>query len=166
MGEEISGSVVSTPLGFDATVTTLLAPLVVGKRVELLPEDETMLPGLAERMFGKSDDAGDGDGAVKESLLFKITPAHLEALEYVERRVETSLSRHVVVIGGEQLGAERVRRWKQEWLPEARFVNEYGPTETVVGCSVWELGGGDEEQEEQKLKELEGRVAAPIGQPI
>src|SRR5216683_1084748 len=105
LDEGISGSVVSTPLSFDATVTTLLPPLTVGKQVELLTEDDATLNRLAERMFGE------------EARLFKITPAHLEALEYVERKRGVGKGRHVVVVGGEQLGAERLRRWKEEWLP-------------------------------------------------
>ena len=31
----------------------------------------------------------------------------------------------------------QVVNWKQMRLPEATFVNEYGPTETVVGCSIF-----------------------------
>src|SRR5258708_3522013 len=148
LDEGISGAVVSTPLSFDATVTTLRPPLTGGKQVELLTGDERTLDRLAERMFGE------------EARLFKITPAQLEALEYVERKTETSPGRHVVVVGGDQLGAERLKRWKSEWLPESRFVNEYGPTETVVGCSIWELLGANE------LNGLEGKAAAPIGRPI
>jgi len=68
--------------------------------------------------------------------------------------------RHRIVIGGEQLGAQRLRRWKEELLPNASYVNEYGPTETVVGVSVWEL------KDERGLKELAGEIAAPIGRPI
>src|SRR5258708_37995339 len=121
LNEGIRGSVVSTPLSFDATVTTLLPPLVRGGQVELLTEDETTLNRLAERMFGE------------EATLFKITPAHLEALEYVERENEVSRGRHVGVGGGEQLGAERLRRWKEGGLPGARFVHEYVPPWRVVG---------------------------------
>src|SRR5260370_42352755 len=102
LNEGIGGSVVSTPLSFDATVTTLLPPLVRGGQVELLTEDETTLNRLAERMFGE------------EATLFKITPAHLEALEYVERENEGSRGRHVVGGGGEQLGEERRRGWQEE----------------------------------------------------
>src|ERR1022692_2204968 len=51
LGEEIKGSVVSSPLSFDATLTTLLPPLLVGKWVDLLPDDETTLSRLAERLF-------------------------------------------------------------------------------------------------------------------
>ena len=149
LGGKIEGSVVSSPLSFDATLTTLLTPLIAGKQVELLPDDETTMGRLAERLF-----------EAEAGLLFKITPAHLEALEYIERPVEVGTAAHVIVIGGEQLGAQVLRKWKGELLPEASFVNEYGPTETVVGCSIWTLS------DEQGLEELEGMAAAPIGRPI
>jgi len=149
LGDGIEGSVVSTPLCFDATLTTLLAPLVVGKAVELLPEDESTISRLAERLFGG-----------EEGWLFKMTPSHMEALEYVERPREEGEAAHVVVVGGEQLSSQRLRRWKRELLPEAIYFNEYGPTETVVGCSVWKLADG------RGMEELESLTAAPIGRPI
>ncbi len=147
--EGIKGSVVSSPLSFDATLTTLMTPLVAGGSVELLEEDEGLIERLADRMFG-----------TEEGLLFKVTPSHLEALEYVDRSRRESDARHVVVVGGEQLRAELVRRWKGEMLREAVFVNEYGPTEAVVGCSVWEL------RDDEGMRKLEGMVGAPIGRPI
>jgi amino acid adenylation domain-containing protein len=149
LGEGIVGGVVSSPLSFDATLTTLLGPLACGKRVELLAEDEGTLERLAEKLF----EGGEG-------WLFKITPAHLEALEYVERGEREGRAGHRIVVGGEQLGAQRLKRWKGELLPNAVFVNEYGPTEAAVGCSVWEV------RDREGLKELEGLAAAPIGRPI
>ncbi|HWW77506.1 MAG TPA: amino acid adenylation domain-containing protein, partial [Pyrinomonadaceae bacterium] len=145
----VAGSVVSSPLGFDATLTTLLAPLVAGRRVELLPDDDTLMDSLAARLFGSA-----------EPLLFKLTPAHLEALQYVERPALTTRAAHVIVVGGEQLGAPLLTKWKRELLPASTFVNEYGPTEAVVGCTVWTLS------DEEGLAELEGKAAAPIGRPI
>jgi non-ribosomal peptide synthetase component F len=68
--EAMEGSVVSSPLSFDATLTTLLAPLLVGRSVELLPDDEQLMEQLAERLF-----------AAGGNKLFKLTPAHLEALQ-------------------------------------------------------------------------------------
>src|SRR5258708_6087482 len=114
----MKGSVVSTPLAFDATVTTLLPPLVTGGQVELLTEDDATLNRLAERKFGEG------------GRLFKITPAHLVAMEDVARKrcvcsggqVEVgggAQGGNVVGVGGEQLGAEGLRRWKEEWLPAA-----------------------------------------------
>jgi amino acid adenylation domain-containing protein len=149
LAEGVEGSVVSSPLGFDATLTTLLAPLVAGRKVELLPDDESVMDELAGRLFGS-----------EEALLFKLTPAHLEALQYVERPAEAGAAAHVIVVGGEQLGAALLRKWKGELLPKATFVNEYGPTEAVVGCTTWTLFDGT------GLAELEGRAAVPIGRPI
>jgi amino acid adenylation domain-containing protein len=147
--EAIEGSVVSSPLSFDATLTTLLAPLLAGRSVELLADDERLMAQLAERLF-----------AATGNKLFKLTPAHLEALQYVERPQAVGHAAHVLVLGGEQLSATLLRRWKRELLPEASFVNEYGPTETVVGCSVWWL------REETELEQLAGLTAAPIGRAI
>jgi len=46
------------------------------------------------------------------------------------------------VIGGENLFAENLRFWR-EVSPTTRLINEYGPTETVTGCSIYELQSGD-----------------------
>jgi amino acid adenylation domain-containing protein len=146
---DVAGSVVSSPLCFDATLTTLLPPLLAGKPVWLLPDDEQTLARLHERLF-----------APDEAWLFKITPAHLEALSYIERGSDTGTAAHRIVVGGEQLAASTVRRWKGELLPQAVFINEYGPTETVVGCSVWTLVN------EAQLTALTDAVAAPIGRAI
>src|SRR6185369_10237738 len=99
---------------------------------------ETLMEQLAERLF-----------AVNDNKLFKLTPAHLEALQYVERPQSIGTAAHVLVIGGEQLSASLLRRWKSELLPAASFVNEYGPTEATVGCSVWWL------KDESDLAQLE-----------
>jgi amino acid adenylation domain-containing protein len=60
----------------------------------------------------------------------------------------------VYVIGGEALPATTVDLWRRMGL-EARIVNEYGPTETVVGCVVYEAP-----------KEVELSRSVPIGRPI
>src|SRR6185437_3895529 len=86
--------------------------------------------------------------------LIKITPAHLEVLgqRMLSERAQTAVD--VFVIGGEALSPATVRLWRKI-QPGVRMVNEYGPTETVVGCITHEIG----EQEEVKS-------AVPIGRPI
>src|SRR5262249_20764374 len=66
--EEGEGAPVGSSIGFDLTVTSLYGPLVNGKRVNLLPEEEGVdaLARALSREGGYS--------------LVKITPAHLEAL--------------------------------------------------------------------------------------
>jgi non-ribosomal peptide synthetase component F len=91
--------------------------------------------------------------------LFKLTPAHLEALKNAQDLERIGEAPHRLVIGGEQLRVQSVRDWKRR-LPKAVLINEYGPTETVVGCSVYEVAS---------LEQLEGmtdQAAVPIGQPI
>ncbi|MBD1581824.1 non-ribosomal peptide synthetase/type I polyketide synthase [Pseudoalteromonas sp. S16_S37] len=121
----MSGSIVSSPLCFDATITTLLTPLCVGKTVTLLADNDETLSLLSQQLMSDSP------------KLFKITPAHLMALAYMQNDDASSNAAHTIVIGGEQLTVQTLTKWKSQLLPNASFVNEYGPTETVVGCSTY-----------------------------
>jgi amino acid adenylation domain-containing protein len=146
-----AGAVVGTPLCFDATVTTLFLPLISGKQLILLPEAQLdMIEGLAGLLFETPD-----------PLLFKLTPAHLDLLEtQAERASGRTPVAHTLVVGGEQFMLASARRWKERLLPNAVFINEYGPTETVVGCTTFEVASTDD------LDSLAGRAAVAIGRPI
>ena len=60
----------------------------------------------------------------------------------------------VFVIGGEALPRSTVRLWRR-LQPKVRLVNEYGPTETVVGCVVFDVP-----------QKLPASQSVPIGRPI
>ncbi|WP_161795326.1 non-ribosomal peptide synthetase, partial [Xanthomonas sp. GPE 39] len=137
-------AVVSSSLSFDATLTSLLAPLLCGAQVELLPEHDT-LDALRQRLCD-STPLG----------LVKLTPAHLEVLGQQLAGHPAPLSPAVMVIGGEALPPATLARW-QALAPHTRIINEYGPTETVVGCAVHTTTADD-------ARARNGRV--PIGQPI
>ena len=144
-----SGAVVSTRLNFDATVTSLLGPLVCGQRSILVESGDTESEFKAVRDYLKSSE---------ESLVLKLTPAQLQLLQTGLSQEETlsELSHHVV-IGGEQLKVAVLSPWVEAWLPNAVFVNEYGPTETVVGCSTYTV---------TTTEDLPEGGAVPIGKPI
>ena len=142
----VRGAVLSSPLAFDATVTTLLGSLLVGRPVAVIPEDDA-LDQLAQHLFH-------GDGA----WLFKMTPAHLDALGHMAAGRSAS-NAHVLVIGGEQLTPRTLDLWKGTLLPNAVVVNEYGPTEATVGCSTYIVDGGID-------GELASRAGVPIGRPM
>jgi amino acid adenylation domain-containing protein len=137
------GSVpVHSSISFDLTVTSLYPALVSGGQVELLAEDvgaQNLLAALRRR---------------KDRNLVKITPAHLEALGLQLSAEEVENMTRVFVIGGENLLAESLRLWRDS-SPDTRLINEYGPTETVVGCCVYEVQADDPQN---------GSV--PIGRPI
>ncbi|MBB1062164.1 non-ribosomal peptide synthetase, partial [Marilutibacter spongiae] len=139
----MEAAVVATPFSFDATVTSLLAPLLAGVPVVLLHEghDETM-SGLVERM------------AAPTPGLFKLTPSHLVALGHLAPAPSTTA--HCIVVGGEALARNVVERFRARVLPNAVIVNEYGPTEATVGCTTW-TDRGDAPVATASL---------PIGRPI
>ncbi|MCX8508678.1 MAG: amino acid adenylation domain-containing protein, partial [Rhodobacteraceae bacterium] len=127
---EVTAAIVSSAFTFDATLTTLLAPLLSGVRIEMLAQDGAEVPTLAGRLLTATG-----------PLLLKLTPTHLWAIrDYLEGPVPDF--RHCIVVGGEAFSTDLARHY-QTLLPSARLINEYGPTETVVGCTIHEFDGQD-----------------------
>jgi amino acid adenylation domain-containing protein/non-ribosomal peptide synthase protein (TIGR01720 family) len=136
-----SGSAVHTPLSFDLTVTSLFTPLLSGKTVHLLRE-AAGAEALVEALQSGANYS-----------LVKLTPSHLEVLRQQLTAEQAGLCSQALVIGGEALYEEQVRWWREQ-AQTVRLYNEYGPTETVVGCCVSEVGS-----------ESKGGVVS-IGRPI
>ncbi|WP_372719593.1 amino acid adenylation domain-containing protein [Immundisolibacter sp.] len=137
------GAPVQSSIAFDATITSLFVPLLAGQPIYPVAEGDE-IDGLCHVLE-----------RIGHASVVKITPAHLQVLlgRYpsaadIPWRVGT------FVIGGEELPARLVKAWL-EAMPSARFVNEYGPTETVVGCAVHTVS----------LEDCAG-VTVPIGRPI
>jgi amino acid adenylation domain-containing protein len=136
-----TGAPVHTSIVFDLTITSLFSPLLAGRTVTLIDEDDGV-EGLAEVLKKQSDFS-----------LVKITPAHLEVLNQLLRDEEAEGGTRALVIGGEALWPETLAFWRQHAM-RTRIINEYGPTETVVGCCVYEVDSGWHES------------TVPIGRPI
>jgi len=139
---EGNGAPLHTPLGFDLTVTSLLTPLLAGKSVVIVDEAQGV-EGLCEILEARGDFS-----------LVKITPSHLDLLSTLLPARQASGLTKALVVGGEALYGEHLSFWR-EHAPETRIVNEYGPTETVVGCCVYESRAG-----------ACSAGAIPIGRPI
>jgi amino acid adenylation domain-containing protein len=136
------GSPVHSPIVFDLTVTSLFLPLLAGRRAVLVPEEEG-IEGLCSLV---RDRGGFG--------LLKLTPSHLQVLTQWLQPEQAPGRAGALVLGGEALLAESLFFWRAR-APETRLFNEYGPTETVVGCVVYEV---------RPAVSLSGPV--PIGRPI
>jgi amino acid adenylation domain-containing protein/non-ribosomal peptide synthase protein (TIGR01720 family) len=133
---------VHTSIGFDLTLTSLLTPLVTGGQVRLIDE-ASGIEGLEQSLQ-----------ANERMNLIKLTPTHLKVLGARLRPGVVDSQARVMVIGGEALTSDVIEMWK-EIAPEAELINEYGPTETVVGCCVHRV---------DRERRYEGGV--PIGKPI
>ncbi|GGY14801.1 non-ribosomal peptide synthetase [Paludibacterium paludis] len=137
-----AGNPMHSSIAFDATITSLFVPLLTGKTLFIVPEDDEI-----ERLCDLWRE--------KPALtLAKITPAHLEVLSKI---LPASAAGHTaaLVVGGEALLATTLAFWR-EHAPSVRVINEYGPTETTVGCCVYELAAGD----------AADAGPVPIGKPI
>ena len=134
------GAPVHSSISFDLTVTSLFTPLMVGRSVFLLPDG---IESLADALLQRTNYS-----------LVKITPAHLRALAEVLPPDQIAGRVRALVIGGEALHYQSLSFWRKH-APATRIINEYGPTETVVGCCVYEVTSHDP---------LEGPV--PIGHAI
>lgn len=118
---------VHSSLGFDLTLTALLGPLVSGGRAHLIDSDD---PGALGSAL-----------ATGRHTFLKATPSHLAA---VSHQLGEACGLRTVVAGGEPLHAGQVRALRS-FAPDAVLVNEYGPTETVIGCTAHTVDGPWEE---------------------
>ncbi|HVY36513.1 MAG TPA: non-ribosomal peptide synthase/polyketide synthase, partial [Polyangia bacterium] len=132
---------VNTPLAFDATVTSLHGALITGKRILLVPE-QPAIQSLAAVLTSGED-----------LTLVKLTPAHLEALQSLLGVRAATARVRLFVVGGEALKGKVASFWREQ-VPGLRIINEYGPTETVVGCCVHEVTAA-----------TDARTDVPIGRP-
>jgi amino acid adenylation domain-containing protein len=121
---------VHSSIAFDLTVTALFVPLAAGGSVEILREDVAGQKLVAAMREGR------------DRSLVKITPAHLALLSDQLGAAGVADKTRLFVIGGENLLAESLVLWRDH-APATRLINEYGPTETVVGCCVHEVAPGD-----------------------
>ncbi|MGW1659400.1 AMP-binding protein, partial [Streptomyces atratus] len=129
-GKTQGGAPLHSSLAFDLTVTSVLVPLVTGSAV--VASEAGGAEGLAELI---REPGGFG--------LVKAVPAHLPLLVEMLDDAQVASSARTWVVGGEALQGGVVRDWLSR-APESVIVNEYGPTETVVGCCVFEISAGQE----------------------
>ncbi|WP_338802936.1 condensation domain-containing protein [Xenorhabdus griffiniae] len=141
------GVPVTTSFGFDATITSLLLPLIARGYVILFSAQASQNAALL-RLFELNQPLG----------LMKTTPSQLEHLALSMGQKQTPLDVKVIVIGGEQMSRAHLGYLKTI-APESRCFNEYGPTETVVGCCVERLNIAAESNQHY-------HGVLPIGSPI
>ncbi|MFI7453013.1 amino acid adenylation domain-containing protein [Nonomuraea sp. NPDC049714] len=129
-------------IAVDLSIPNFFLPLITGKNITLLPPDPH-LQHLAHLLRQPTDYS-----------LLKITPGHLDMLRELLPTNTTLTSVRTYVIGADELRAETATAWRHI-APQARLINEYGPTETVVGCSVHPIG-----------PDLDPSMPVSIGRPI
>ncbi len=128
-----------TSLSFDVSGTSIFAPLITGGTVVLVRDQPTHL--TLQKLLLESG-----------ATMLNLTPSHLELIGRLDIRPQGFRS---IVVVGEQLRVEVAARAQEMFGPDCRIINEYGPTEATIGCTVHTFDPvGDA-----------GRGAVPIGFP-
>ena len=108
-------------VAFDLTVTSIFVPLIAGGRVVIYGEEAGGNPAVLRVV---EDDAVD---------VAKVTPSHLVLLEGRDLRGGRLGG---LIVGGEDLKAPLSQSVVMASGGRIAIYNEYGPTETVVGCMI------------------------------
>lgn len=125
-------------ISFDLTVTSIFTPLISGNKIVIYDNDETEF--VLYKILREN-----------KATVIKLTPAHLTLLKDMDN-TKSSVKRFIV--GGEDLKVNLAKEVCNSFGKNIEIFNEYGPTETVVGCMIYKY---DEEKD--------SGVSVPIGYP-
>ncbi|MCK4258703.1 MAG: amino acid adenylation domain-containing protein [Halanaerobiales bacterium] len=108
-------------LSFDLTATSIFVPLISGNQIRVYGEyqDELLIKKILD------EDKVD---------IIKLTPAHLQIIKDLEVKNKRLKK---LIIGGEELKTDLAKRISDKFAQKIKIYNEYGPTETVIGCTVY-----------------------------
>ncbi|MCL1990153.1 MAG: amino acid adenylation domain-containing protein [Defluviitaleaceae bacterium] len=125
---------------FDLTVTSIFLPLISGGKLVVYNEE---IHKDIENIFMN-----------KEITFVKLTPSQLKMALLLED-VEPLEQLETLILGGEELDAKTSHQTLEKYGKQIKIHNEYGPTETTIGCCdyVYQL-------------EDNAKTAVSIGYPI
>lgn len=125
-------------LAFDLTVTSLFTPLLSGGQIVVYNDDDS--DHVLYRILKE-----------KKATVVKLTPSHLSLLKYLNNR-DSSVKKFIV--GGEDLKVNLAKDIYESFGRNIEIFNEYGPTETAVGCMIYKYD-----------YERDTGISVPIGIP-
>lgn len=116
------------PFDFDVSVKDIYSSIMTGAQLVLIPKEYfSTPPRLLDYLCDKK----------VTNLTWAVSALTLvSALKGLNYRVPESVKR--VMFSGEAMPAKQLRIW-QEKLPEAKFVNLYGPTEITCNCTYFPI---------------------------
>ena len=117
-----------SPLDYIAAVRDIYLPLLTGARTVIIPKQIHAMP---EELFPLLEK--EGVTTLCWSAAGLELPAKLGALEEpITQTIKT------IVFSGSVMAGKYLKLW-QDALPNARFINQYGPTETTASCTYYEV---------------------------
>ena len=139
---EIFGN--QAPFDFDVSTKDIYSTIKVGATMEIIPKGKFSFPTflvdyLIERKI--------------TTLIWAVSAlCILSTLKAFDYKVPTDIKK--VLFSGEVMPINQLNIWKKN-LPDAKFINLYGPTEITCNCSYYEIPDGIFEKD-----------VLPIGKPF
>ena len=124
--EDVIGN--QAPFDFDVSVKDIYSSIMTGAQLVLIPKEYfSTPPRLLDYLCDKK----------VTNLTWAVSALTLvSALKGLNYRVPESVKR--VMFSGEAMPPKQLRIW-QEKLPDAKFVNLYGPTEITCNCTYFPI---------------------------
>lgn len=132
-------------LSFDVSIEQMLAPLVSGATLVLksnAPWDRSEFLSAMER-FGIT--------------VANVPPAFWTQLVLDEKMPFIASPLRLMIVGGDVMSSESLRRWNQAVKGAVELLNAYGPTETVITATLFHVPSDSNQVEAQRV---------PIGRPL
>ncbi|NRV14639.1 amino acid adenylation domain-containing protein [Clostridium beijerinckii] len=125
-------------ISFDLTITSIFTPLIAGNKIVIYDSDDTEF--VLYKILREN-----------KTTVMKLTPAHLSLLKDMDNS-NSNIKRFIV--GGEDLKVSLAKEVCNSFKKNIEICNEYGPTETVVGCMIYKYN-----------EEKDKGASVPIGYP-
>lgn len=128
-------------IAFDFTLTSIFVPLISGSEIIVYRSSDEDDEFVLHRIISDN-----------KANIIKLTPAHLQILSQID--VSDSIVNRIIV-GGDIFRVKRAKEIHSNFNGNCEILNEYGPTEAVVGCMI------------HKYDVLtDNGVSVPVGKPI
>lgn len=120
----------------DMSITSTVLPLVYGHTIVVYPNQVDSILNVVQ------------DDRIQ---IIKSTPSHLSL---INETIQVAPQIETFIVGGENLHSKVARNIYYKFDKKVHIYNEYGPTECVVGCMIYEYNEND------------NLGSVPIGKPI
>ncbi|MBE6049555.1 MAG: amino acid adenylation domain-containing protein [Clostridium sp.] len=120
----------------DMSITSTIMPLVYGHTIVVYPNNATSILNVVQ------------DNRIQ---IVKATPSHLSL---ISKEIKVTPQIETFIVGGENLHSNVANYIYNKFNKHVHIYNEYGPTECVVGCMIYEYNEND------------NLASVPIGKPI
>ncbi len=117
-----------SPLDYIAAIRDIYVPLFTGAQDVLVPKEFFMQPDVLFDFLNERRVSCVGWSTSAISILTKLKAFKDKKPEYLRK----------ICFSGSVMSGAVLRKWQEE-LPDAVFVNQYGPTETTASCTYYKV---------------------------